>query len=109
MSTYRTPPQCRWAGSARRGGIDQFPQCTARARALEAWSTLRLSFSLGTHFVRNRRAYWLGSSLVSFEPRRLAGPSVLKHAGVFARSKISGSLLAPGRATADLADVSGSR
>ena len=52
MSTYRTPPQCRWAGSARRGGIDQFPQCTARARALEAWSTLRLSFSLGTHFVK---------------------------------------------------------
>ena len=38
------------------------------------------------------RADWLGSSLSS-EPRRLAGLSVPRHAGVLARSKISGSLL----------------
>ena len=36
--------------------------------------------------------HWLGSSLSS-EPRGLAGLSVLWHAGVLARSKISGSLL----------------
>ena len=37
-------------------------------------------------------AYWLGSSLSS-EPGGLTGLSVASHAGVLARSKISGSLL----------------
>ena len=42
--------------------------------------------------MRENSVHWLGESKSS-EPRRLAGLSVLKHAGVLARSKISGSLL----------------
>ena len=42
--------------------------------------------------MRENSFYWLGESKSS-EPRRLAGLSVPRHAGVLARSKISGSLL----------------
>ena len=53
MSTYRTPPNVAGRDRPAEAALISSPNAP---RELARWSTLRLSFSLGTHFVKKSRA-----------------------------------------------------